>query len=103
MVGGQSIKEQIEVLNHGVDICVGTPGRFGNKGEGLVMEIFQEKNWVIVEGLNTKIERIGRENDDTAMVVMREKPLNVTTDIKHVDPSDLCVSKNLYILILNFY
>lgn len=64
--------------------------------QGLVKQIFQEKNWVIVEGLNTKIERLGKGNDDSAMAVLREKPLNVTTDIKHVDPSDLCVSTILF-------
>lgn len=27
VVGGQSIKDQITVINHGIDIVVGTPGR----------------------------------------------------------------------------
>lgn len=27
VVGGQSIKEQMTVINHGIDIVVGTPGR----------------------------------------------------------------------------
>lgn len=48
---------------------------------------FQERNWVTVEGLNVEYETIGASKDFPGMMIKKELPLIVTTDIKLVDPS----------------
>jgi len=50
--------------------------------------IVQERNWVIVEGLNVKYEYVGGSAEFPGMMLKVEQPLLVTTDIKLVDPSD---------------
>ena len=50
--------------------------------------IVQERNWVTVEGMNCKFESVGGNEDFPGIVMMEEKPLLVTRDIKLVDPSD---------------
>ena len=50
--------------------------------------VVQERNWVTVEGLNVKYISIGENKDFPGMMLMQEKPLLVTRDIKLVDPSD---------------
>ncbi|CAB3372472.1 Hypothetical predicted protein [Cloeon dipterum] len=59
--------------------------------QGIVIHVFQEKNWIIVEGLNTEIKMMGedKKNNFPGMAVRWEKPLLVTTEVKLVDPSDL--------------
>lgn len=61
--------------------------------QGFIKHIFQERNWVIVEGLNCKLEKMTK--DETAMPIYlnMEQPLLVTKDIALVDPSDLHPTK----------
>ena len=51
--------------------------------------IYQERNWVIVEGLNCELRQMGKKGDPTAAYYKHELPLNVLSEIKLVDPSDL--------------
>lgn len=57
--------------------------------QGIVSAVIQERNWVVVEGLNTHLRRIGKDKDFPGSVVVSEAPLLVTTDVALVDPSDL--------------
>lgn len=57
--------------------------------QGLVVQVFQERNWVIVEGLNTELLTMGKTKDFPGVVIPEEKPLLVTTDVALIDPSDL--------------
>jgi large subunit ribosomal protein L24 len=50
--------------------------------------LFQERNWVTVEGLNVTYETHGATKDYPGMTMKQELPLIVTTDIKLVDPSN---------------
>lgn len=56
--------------------------------QGFIAQIFQERNWVVVEGMNTVIKPMGKTKDFPGIMVLKEKPLNVLTDIALVDPSD---------------
>lgn len=70
-----------------VEILIGK-----DKGkQGIVKDIIQERNWVIVEGLNTKLECMGKTKTFPGIYVAMEQPLLVTTDIVLVDPQDLYV------------
>lgn len=63
-----------------------------DKGKhGIVIQIIQERNWVIVEGLNTKMVPMGKTKDFPGIIILEEKPLLVTTEVALVDPSDLLV------------
>lgn len=57
--------------------------------QGIVMQVIQERNWVLVEGLNCEIHTMGKRPDFPGIVIQKEKPLLVTNDIALVDPSDL--------------
>lgn len=57
--------------------------------QGLVGQVIQERNWVIVDGLNCKLEEMSHYKGHLTMVSMREKPLLVTNEVALVDPSDL--------------
>ncbi|XP_016838999.1 probable 39S ribosomal protein L24, mitochondrial [Nasonia vitripennis] len=61
--------------------------------QGIVKVIYQEKNWVIVEGLNTVLEMIGKEKGFPGVPICKEMPLLVTEDVQHVDPLDLKPAK----------
>jgi len=61
--------------------------------QGIVKVIYEEKNWVIVEGLNTIIEFMGKDKDFPGVPVRKEMPLLVTEDIQLVDPQDLKPTK----------
>lgn len=56
--------------------------------QGLVNYIVQERNWVIVEGLNCTYEIIGKEKNYPGMMMKKELPLLVTDHVSLVDPSD---------------
>ncbi|XP_012260899.2 probable 39S ribosomal protein L24, mitochondrial [Athalia rosae] len=72
-----------------VEILVGR-----DKGkQGIVNQVIQERNWVIVEGLNTHLRRVGKSKDYPGTVIQSEAPLLVTTDVDLVDPSDLQACK----------
>lgn len=57
--------------------------------QGIVKMIIQERNWVIVEGLNCELKPLGKDKDFPGIYIQEEQPLLVTTDVKLVDPSDL--------------
>ncbi|KYQ60436.1 putative 39S ribosomal protein L24, mitochondrial [Trachymyrmex zeteki] len=68
-----------------VEVLVGK-----DKGkQGIVKDIYQERNWIIVEGLNTKLEcqKIGKKYPSIYM--QQEQPLLVTSQVQLVDPSDM--------------
>ncbi|EZA48957.1 hypothetical protein DMN91_011855 [Ooceraea biroi] len=68
-----------------VEVLVGK-----DKGkQGIVKDIYQERNWIIVEGLNTKLECVMKDKDFPGIYMQREQPLLVTTQVQLVDPSDL--------------
>lgn len=56
--------------------------------QGTVAQIIQERNWVIVEGLNCKKELIGKTKTQPGVYLQTEQPLLVTTDVALVDPAD---------------
>ncbi|XP_044745374.1 probable 39S ribosomal protein L24, mitochondrial [Coccinella septempunctata] len=55
--------------------------------QGFVSTIIQERNWVLVEGLNCKLEKMGTK--ENTVYYQKEQPLLVTTQVVLVDPSDL--------------
>lgn len=61
--------------------------------QGIISQIFQERNWVIVEGLNCKLEKLSKDKDSLGVYVNMEQPLLVTTEIALIDPSDLRPTK----------
>ncbi|CAG5093367.1 Similar to mRpL24: Probable 39S ribosomal protein L24, partial [Cotesia congregata] len=61
--------------------------------QGLVQMIIQERNWVMVEGLNTKLVSMGKTKKFPGIYVLEEQPLLVTTDVALVDPSDMQATK----------
>ncbi|XP_014217106.1 probable 39S ribosomal protein L24, mitochondrial [Copidosoma floridanum] len=61
--------------------------------QGVVSVIYEEKNWVIVEGLNTIIDFVGKNKDFPGIPMRKEMPLLVTEDIQLVDPQDLKATK----------
>lgn len=56
--------------------------------QGFINQIIQEKNWVLVEGMNTKLNPMGKSKDFPGIMIPQEQPLNVLYDIALVDPSD---------------
>ncbi|XP_008548999.1 probable 39S ribosomal protein L24, mitochondrial isoform X1 [Microplitis demolitor] len=72
-----------------VEVLVGR-----DKGkQGIVQQIIQERNWIIVEGLNTKLVSMGKTKKFPGIFILEEQPLLVTTDVALVDPSDLQSTK----------
>ncbi|XP_029165873.1 probable 39S ribosomal protein L24, mitochondrial [Nylanderia fulva] len=68
-----------------VEILVGK-----DKGkQGIVKEIYQERNWIIVEGLNTKLKRVMQDKQFPGFYTQQEQPLLVTSQVQLVDPSDM--------------
>lgn len=68
-----------------VEVLVGR-----DKGkQGIVMDIIQERNWVIVRGLNTRLAIEGKTKDFPGICMLVEQPLLVTTQVLLVDPFDL--------------
>lgn len=61
--------------------------------QGIVKVVIQERNWVIVEGLNCKLKPLSDHKKYSSTYVQEEQPLLVTTDIALVDPSDLTATK----------
>ena len=56
--------------------------------QGHILYVVQERNWVIVQGLNCTYDTEMKEKDFPGVMTMKEKPLLVTKDIKLVDPED---------------
>lgn len=81
------ISKLIVEIFHQVEVLKGR-----DKGkQGLVQMIIQERNWVIVEGLNTKLVSLGKTKKFPGIYILEEQPLLVTTDVALVDPSDMLV------------
>ncbi|XP_064104172.1 large ribosomal subunit protein uL24m-like [Macrobrachium nipponense] len=60
-----------------------------DKGKhGLVNYIVQERNWVMVEGLNCTYEMMGKSKNYPGMMMKKENPLLVTNQVALLDPSD---------------
>lgn len=57
--------------------------------QGIVKNIFEERNWVTVEGLNCKLKSMGKTKDFPGVYIQEEQPLLVTSEVALVDPSDL--------------
>ncbi|XP_053959896.1 probable 39S ribosomal protein L24, mitochondrial [Anastrepha ludens] len=57
--------------------------------QGIVSQVIPERNWVIVEGLNWHYRTVGGEEGFPGVLIKSEAPLDVTKDIRLVDPSDL--------------
>jgi large subunit ribosomal protein L24 len=57
--------------------------------QGIVNQVIQERNWVMVEGLNCHLRIVGKEKDYPGVVIRSEAPLLVTNQIALVDPTDL--------------
>jgi len=57
--------------------------------QGIVNQIIQERNWVIVEGLNCELKLNGKSKDFPGIYIKSEQPLLVTNEVALVDPSDL--------------
>ncbi|KAB0803798.1 hypothetical protein PPYR_00768 [Photinus pyralis] len=55
--------------------------------QGIVKYIVQERNWVLVEGLNCKLNKLDRGG--VTLYIQEEQPLLVTDQVALVDPSDL--------------
>lgn len=60
-----------------VEVLVGR-----DKGkQGIVRQIIQERNWVIVEGLNCHFRRVGQDKDYPGVLIKSEAPLLVLSAI----------------------
>ncbi|XP_050690506.1 probable 39S ribosomal protein L24, mitochondrial [Eriocheir sinensis] len=67
-----------------VEVLVGK-----DKGkQGLVNYMVEERNWVMVEGLNCDYTTVGKTKNYPGMLMKTEQPLLVTEHVALVDPSD---------------
>lgn len=57
--------------------------------QGIVSQVIEERNWVIVDGLNCHHRTVGAENDFPGILIKSEAPLLVTSQVKLIDPLDL--------------
>jgi large subunit ribosomal protein L24 len=55
--------------------------------------VIQERNWVIVEGLNTHMRTVGAEEGYPGVLIKSESPLLVTSQVKLIDPVDLLAAE----------
>ncbi|CAL8126057.1 unnamed protein product [Orchesella dallaii] len=85
----EPIKEWMIYRGDRVEVLV---GRDRGK-QGIVSQVIQERNWVIVAGLNTHHRRMGARKDYPGMIIKSEAPLLVTTQVALVDPSDNKLTK----------
>jgi large subunit ribosomal protein L24 len=80
----EPIKEWSFFKGDRVEILVGP-----DKGkQGIIGQVIQERNWVIVDGLNCELEEVSHYKGHLSMVSLKEKPLLVTSEVQLVDPSD---------------
>ncbi|GLG99386.1 Probable 39S ribosomal protein L24, mitochondrial [Gryllus bimaculatus] len=61
--------------------------------QGIVSRVIQERNWVLVQGLNCHMRFTGKDKDFPGVAVLSEAPLLVTNQVSLVDPSDLLPTK----------
>uniref|UniRef100_A0A1A9WKN2 Large ribosomal subunit protein uL24m n=1 Tax=Glossina brevipalpis TaxID=37001 RepID=A0A1A9WKN2_9MUSC len=57
--------------------------------QGFITQVIRERNWVICDGLNWHYRTIAAEAGFPGILVKSEAPLDVTKDIRLIDPSDL--------------
>lgn len=57
--------------------------------QGIVTQVIQERNWVIVEGMNCHNRVVGAEDGFPGILIKSESPLLVTNQVKLIDPVDL--------------
>lgn len=57
--------------------------------QGIVKQVIQERNWVIVEGLNWHYRKVGQDDNYPGVIIKSEAPLLVTDQVALVDPADL--------------
>uniref|UniRef100_A0A1B0AT69 Large ribosomal subunit protein uL24m n=1 Tax=Glossina palpalis gambiensis TaxID=67801 RepID=A0A1B0AT69_9MUSC len=68
-----------------VEVLVGK-----DKGkQGFITQVITERNWVICEGLNWHYRTVAAEKGFPGILIKSEAPLDVTKDIRLIDPSDL--------------
>lgn len=68
-----------------VEVLVGK-----DKGkQGIVKQVIEERNWVIVEGLNWHYRKVGQDANYPGVIIKSEAPLLVTDQVALVDPNDL--------------
>ncbi|XP_011494117.1 PREDICTED: probable 39S ribosomal protein L24, mitochondrial [Ceratosolen solmsi marchali] len=61
--------------------------------QGIVKSIIQERNWITVNGLNTKLQLLKKTDKFPGIPFVFEMPLLVTEDVLLVDPFDLKPTK----------
>ncbi|CAH0552134.1 unnamed protein product [Brassicogethes aeneus] len=84
----EPIKEWSFFRGDRVEVLVGK-----DKGkQGIVKQIIQERNWVLVEGLNCELKKLGDDKEFAGVYVQSEKPLLVTSEVSLVDPSDFATT-----------
>ena len=54
----------------------------------LIIGVTQERNWVMVEGLNVHYRRVGKTSNFPGQMIQSESPLLVTSEVALVDPFD---------------
>lgn len=85
----EPIKEWSFFRGDRVEVLVGR-----DKGkQGIVKSIIEERNWVLVEGLNCYLKVLGKDKNFPGVYVKMENPLLVTNEVALVDPSDLKPTK----------
>ena len=58
--------------------------------QGLINGVIKQRNWVFVEGLNTKLRGFNMSKNVSMVSYMKkEMPLVVNRDVKLIDPTDL--------------
>jgi len=55
----------------------------------MVVDVIQERNWVIVEGMNTYLRLVGKTKTFPGMLIQQEAPLLITSEVSLVDPGDM--------------
>uniref|UniRef100_A0A0K8SJ81 Large ribosomal subunit protein uL24m n=1 Tax=Lygus hesperus TaxID=30085 RepID=A0A0K8SJ81_LYGHE len=61
--------------------------------QGIISEVVEERNWVIVEGLNTKLKVVGKTKQFPGSVIAVEQPLTINREVALVDPADMLSTK----------
>ncbi|CAD1469608.1 unnamed protein product, partial [Heterotrigona itama] len=68
-----------------VEVLVGP-----DKGkQGIVHDIIQERNWIIVQGLNTKAVIYNKKKNFPGICMRMEQPLLVNVQVQLIDPFDM--------------
>lgn len=67
-----------------VEVLVGK-----DKGrQGTISQVIEERNWVVVEGLNGHYRTVGKTDDFPGVMVLSEAPLLVDDQVALLDPAD---------------